>query len=134
MLALAGCASGLPPFGCAEAAVDGMILRSCWRNVQACRITRYPSGELQASAIAIDPISGWLAAAWGATMGAIGGFAVGGPTGAAVGGGGGAVASIPASDDRPVCWEGWPGLESSPGAGGSKVESTATDGVELQHP
>lgn len=111
VLALAGCQSGLPPFGCAEAAADGMVLRTCWRNVQACTIHRYPGGEIDASALAIDPISGWLAMAWGATIGALGGGAVGGPTGAAIGGGVGGVASITPSDDRPVCWDNWPGLD-----------------------
>lgn len=109
--ALAGCSTG---FGCAEASADGVLIRSCWRNVDACRYHRYASGEVVATAIAIEPISGWLASVAQGIVGAVGGWFVGGPATATAGGVLGAADAALRRDGGDACYQHWPPLVLPP--------------------
>lgn len=106
-LVLVGCNTDFPPFGCAAASSDGMLAKTCWRNVQICRKQHYATGKETTTAIAVDPVSGWLAGMYEATVGAISGWVASGGQPAVAAGGGvlGAADALGDRDDRPVCWE-----------------------------
>lgn len=107
---LLGCAKVCP-----EAISGGLAVKSCLRQVQACRMHRYKDGSLDAYAVSLDGMGSNFASVLKAGFYAILGGLGFGPPGAAAGAGASVVEDVTSRDrERPMCFEHWRDLLVEP--------------------